>query len=272
MSRNKIDYKWLLLIVSCLFIPMTMSGQRNQLPRIDRAKMSIVNILKNLNYETQLKSGTIVFSDGKRTYNIDCSEETEEMFFGKLSMTCDYDEMITFDRVARFALNHNFKATKIVQNESGYSIRSEFYFTDPDYVYESVGLFLNTIKKAESMLKAKCQNYSEEKSVCIDSLKLSLDLESEIKSIRGTIVIDSNKAIGDTISVMVRVYCDNYLTMNDFSSDNYSFIEKIVIENDHQNYELAPWVLPEVYRSNSNLRYEIWDDNARYICSKEIKE
>lgn len=272
MPRNKINYKWLLFVVTCLFSPITLSGQRNQLPRIDRAKMSIVNILKNLDFDTQLNSGVIYFSDGQCSYILECAEETDALFFGKLSTPYNYDNLVTYERVSMFADNHNFKATKIVQNENEYSFRSEFYFSDTDFIYESIGLFINTIKKAESMLKFKCLSYAEKKVIDIDSLRVYHNTDSIPNTIKGEIVIKSNKAVGDTITVMVRIYCDNALIMDDVSTDKYSFSQRIIIMNDHQITELNPWVLSDRFSKSSYLRYEIWDENDHYISSTELKE
>ena len=259
-------------MIACMFTPMAMSGQRNQLPRLDRAKMSIVNILKNLNYEAQLNSGTISFSDGQRSYKIDCVEETDALLFGKLSVSYDYDELVTYERVSMFAENHNYKATKIVQNKNEYSFRCEFYFSDTDFIYESIGLFINTIKKAESMLKSKCLSYAEKKFIGIDSLQVYHNADTIPNTIKGKIVVDSNNAVGDTITVKVRIYCDNALMMNDFSNDKYSFLQRIEIINDHQQTVLSTWPLSEKFSKISCLRYEIWDENDHYISSIELNE
>ena len=272
MPSIKIMFKGFITILICFLFPFSMAGQRNQLPRLERAKMSIVNILKNLDYESRVTDGIIVFSDGTRSFSLDCIEETDEVFFGKLYVSYGYDDVVTFERVSRFALTHNYKATKIVQSENEYTFRSEFYFSDPDYVYESIGLFLNTMKKAESMLKSICQTYAAEKTVSIDSLQISYDTNSIPFTIKGSIVLDSKNAIGDTITVMVRVYCDNALMMNGFSAENYSFIERIVIAGEHQVCELSEWVFPESFKGSSNIRYEVWDERGRHLFSKEVKE
>lgn len=271
MSCNKIVRKSFVAFIFCFILPLTMSGQRNQLPRLDRAKVSISSILRNLKYDTSLHDGIIMFSDGQRSYSLECTEESESMFFGKISTYFDYDEVVTYPKVAQFTLNHNFKVTKIVQNDDTFSLRSEFYFSDPDFVYESVGLFLSTFRKAESMLKAYCQTSTDEKAVSIDSLQVHFEADS-IPRVRGAFVIDSRNSIGDTVAVKVRVYCNNTLIINSHSPEGFSLIDRIVIENTHQNCTLTSFEIDVNHLNNPNIRYELWDERDRYLCSLTVNQ
>ena len=122
------------------------------------------------------------------------------------------------------------------------------------------------------MLLAYCQAKADEKTINIDSLQIHYQIDSIPRTINGSMVIDSNKAVGDTVIVMVRIYCDNSLMINNLSPDNYSFIEKIAIKNGHQNCELIPWEISNDLQGMSYIRYEIWDENNHYLRSVEIKE
>jgi hypothetical protein len=264
--------KKLLLPIICILFPISMAGQKNQLPRLERAKMSIISILKNQKYDVQINAGLISFSDGLYTYSLDCTEESDELFFGKLFVTFDYNDVVTYDRVNKFSLNHNYKATKIVQSEDNYSVRSEFYFSDPDFIFESSGLFINTIRKAESMLVAKCQSDSEEIFVKIDSLTVNVKRDTIPPIIDGNINISTNKSCGDTVTVYVRIYCDNILTRKEMSPQNYSFINRLVIQDETHVYPLGEWELPDNYGPDSAIRYEIWDEQNSCLAIEEINQ
>lgn len=270
MSNHKVVVNSIILACLCIFSPLSLMGQYNQLPRISRVQKSIMSILKDLNYEPRINSGVISFTDDSRTFSLECSEETDTLFFGKLSVFFEYNENETYERVNRFSLSHNFKATKILQAENGYSFRSEFYFSDPYFIFESLDLFLSTIRKAESMLKAYCIAPPEDRFVRIDSLKVSLDQDITPKTINGSLFIFSNHALGDTISLYIRIYSDNSLLIDDHSPSDFSFVEMISIVDNQHTYVLAPWELPETVLPLSSLRYEVWDSMGRYLYSVTI--
>ena len=234
--------------------------------------MSIANILRNLKYNVHFDDGDVFFTDGAHTYCLECSEETDDLFFGQLSAIFEYDDIVTYDRVNQFNLSHNFKATKIIQTKNNYSFRSEFYFDDSDFIHESIGLYVSTMKKAESMLIADCQSDSEKQVVEIASIQTRIDREAIPKTINCSILVISNDFTGDTLSLFVRIYYGNTLLRNDSSPIDFSFMDQLSIFEDEQQCTLIPWELPESYDPNSIIRYEIWDNRGQCLVTNEFNE